>query len=140
MIEDVFYSEQLEDLIAQRYPFVMVDSIRVIEGTKVCLTTLVINPSNIFLDEDNYFTQEGILEHIAQSSAALLGCHNQNVSIGYIGEVCECQLSHLKPRVNDVIMTRISYITKVGNIHLVSAQSSTKTSQLVSCKMKLFMK
>ena len=82
--------EQLEmtSLIPQRPPFMMVDKILSCDDTDA-VTEFLVRQDNILLD-DNKLSSAGIVENMAQSCAARMGCvnlmHNNPIKLGFISD------------------------------------------------------
>ena len=90
-----YQGEDIKQLIPQREPFIMVDEIEVSDDTHA-VTALAVRSGNYFMLPDGTMSETGLIEHIAQSCSALMGClalGMENPPIGLIGEVkhFECQ-------------------------------------------------
>lgn len=110
------------ELIPQRPPFVMVDSLLYCD-LGVTRTQLEIREDNIFNDRGRLSTA-GICENIAQTCAARLGylslASGQAVKLGYIGAISNMQVTRT-PQTGDTIVTEINVLQEVFNITLVHA-------------------
>ena len=85
----LYTNEQIFQLIPQRPPIVMIDT--VLNATDTTITTsLTVTPDNIFI-RNSHLEEAGLIEHIAQSAAALAGIdsmrQHQMPKIGFVGEV-----------------------------------------------------
>ena len=104
-------------------------------------TKLTIASKNIFIEND-YLTECGIIEHIAQSAAARVGyiCKSEQkpISIGYIGAVSNFDCLRL-PRVSEILDTKIEIVQEVFNITLISANCFVGEEKIASCQMKIFL-
>jgi len=123
-------------LIPQRPPFVMVD--KVISCDKVYTETqTTVRPDNIFLD-DGELAEAGIIENMAQSCAARMGCvnmlRNEPIRIGYIGDMRDCEIFR-KPKCNEVLNTNIEILEEVFN--LTMAFVSTRIGDEVIAKARI---
>ena len=80
---------EMTSLIPQRPPFMMVDRILSCDDSDA-VTEFMVRQDNILLDE-NRLSSAGIVENMAQSCAARMGCvnllHNRPIKLGYIGEI-----------------------------------------------------
>ena len=89
----------ITSLIPQRPPFVMVDRVLSCDTTDA-VTEFAIREDNIFLD-DMKLSAAGIIENMAQSCAARMGCinrmHNESVKIGFIGDIRDCHIIRQPP-------------------------------------------
>jgi len=113
--------EPLKPHIPQQEPFVMVDYIINLSATS-CTTSLTIKPDNLLID-GTYFSEAGILEHIAQSAAAWNSEKNKKSSksqIGVIGSIRNCQIERL-PHIGETLQTTITTEVEVANKQVVHA-------------------
>lgn len=123
-------------LIPQRPPFVMVD--KVISCDKVYTETqTTVRPDNIFLD-DGMLAEAGIIENMAQSCAARMGCvnmlRNEPIRIGYIGDMRDCEI-YRRPKCDEVMSTQIEILEEVFN--LTMADVSTRIGDEVIAKARI---
>lgn len=120
----------------------MVDRYR-FEDESNCQSTLTIAEDNLFLDETGRMAMEGVLEHIAQTAAAHMGFQQKragrDICLGYIGDIKRCTVNNPMPTVGAILQTRITVISQVGDISLVSAQTETENGTVLSCRMKVAM-
>ena len=137
---NILYSgQQIYDLIPQRPPMVMIDTVLESDDHVIC-TALTIVEDNILVN-GAYLEEAGIIEHIAQTAAALAGyetiSHNLSPKLGYIGEVknFECLI---KPAIGDTIQTRLEIIAKIEEVTLVQAVTSLNEQAIATCQMKIF--
>ena len=118
---------------------VMVDTFLGMEGS-VSRTRFTVRADNIFVN-DGYFSECGIIEHIAQSAAARVGfiCVQKNmpIPIGYIGAVNDFKA--LAPVViGDTLETVVEVIQEVLGITLIQADCKVGGHMVATCKMKIF--
>jgi len=110
------------ELIPQRRPFVMVDSLTYCD-LSITRTQLEVRADNIFNDGGRLSTA-GICENIAQTCAARLGylslASGQPVKLGYIGAISNMQV-YRTPVTGETIVTEIKVLQEVFNITLVHA-------------------
>ncbi len=127
-------------LIPQRPPVVMVDAFYGIEEG-VSHSGLTILDSNIFC-AGGHLREPGIIEHIAQSAAARMGFifmqKNEPVPLGYIGSVDKLAI-HKLPELGSELRTRISIVQELGNLSLISAESTANGEPVAECRMKIFL-
>lgn len=130
----------IASLIPQRSPIQMVDRY-IFEDELNCRSELTINEDNLFLDESGYMSEEGVLEHIAQTSAAHIGylhrLAGKTISLGYIGDIKRCAVTGPMPAAGATLCTRVSVVSQVGNVTLVSAEAEVNDSLILSCRMKV---
>jgi len=110
------------ELIPQRPPFVMVDSL-IFCDLSITRTLLEVRADNIFNDWGRLSTA-GICENIAQTCAARLGylslASGQPVKLGYIGAISNMQV-YRTPVTGETVVTEINVLQEVFNITLVHA-------------------
>ena len=85
----VLEKEAVENLLPQKFPFVMVDRMFAYSETSL-ISGLNIKKDNIFVDQ-NTFLEAGLIEHMAQSVALHTGYQfflkNEIAPTGYIGSL-----------------------------------------------------
>ena len=110
------------ELIPQRPPFVMVDSL-IYCDLSITRTQLEVRADNIFNDGGRLSTA-GICENIAQTCAVRLGylslASGQSVKLGYIGAISNMQVFRT-PVTGETMVTEIKVLQEVFNITLVHA-------------------
>lgn len=130
----------IEKLIPQRAPIVMVDAFLGVEGED-SFSEFTIREDNIFVD-GGFMSECGLIEHIAQSAAARVGyvCEQKGVPVpvGFIGSVNKFFIERL-PEVGDRLETVISVIQKVFKISLVEAKVRVGDQVIAGCRMKIFL-
>ena len=106
--EAVMSGEDIFRLLSQRPPMLMVDSFYGIEGAKA-YCGLTIREDNVFC-LGGKFIEPGILEHAAQSVAAMAGYRNSlqgmPPELGVLGEVKSFRIYAL-PSVGNTLMTEV---------------------------------
>jgi len=132
--------EDILRLIPQRNPFVMVDEFEATDKT-VAQTVLYVRTDNFFLLPDGTLAETGLIEHIAQSAAALVGYQQTDMAqphIGLIGEVkhfeCLC-----RPETGHLIRTSIAFGFSIGNVTLVEGRCCIDGEEIAHAKLKIFM-
>lgn len=117
-----FSKYDILELLPQRRPFVMIDSLLYCDMA-VTRTSLEVRDDNIFND-GGHLSTAGICENIAQTCAARLGylslSSGQPVRLGFIGAISNMQMSRT-PRTGEVLVTEINVLQEVFNITLVHA-------------------
>lgn len=120
----LYKGEQIKDLIPQRFPIMMVDTMYDANETE-CISGLTIAQDNFFC-VDGYFLEPGLIEHIAQSASAHAGVKakmkNEETPVGYIGEVKKFKLGS-KPKVGSSLVTTIRIVSEVQNVSLIKAET-----------------
>lgn len=111
------------EILPQREPFVFVD--RLVHYDERETVTVFTVPEEHLLVADWYLTAPGILENMAQSSAARIGylCKfilHVPVRVGYIGAIRKFRVYRL-PAVGETLTTTILFREDVFGISLVDA-------------------
>ena len=133
--------EEIKRLIPQREPFIMLDEIEATDGTHA-VTSLAVRSGNYFMLSDGTISETGLIEHIAQSCSALMGCqaleqHLANPPVGLIGEVkrFECQR---RPQAGEKLYTTIEFGLVFGNVTIVTGESRVDDELIAKAQLKLF--
>jgi len=126
-------------LIPQRDPIIMIDKI-IGHSDKKTSTSLTIKETNIFVEED-IFQSSGLIEHIAQSSAARMGMQTAEEEnkplLGYIASIRNMMINRL-PKVGETILTEIIVTNQINNIIVVKGESKVENIVVSSCELKVF--
>ena len=129
----------IESLIPQRKPIIMIDKI-VSHSDQKTSTSLTIKETNIFV-EDYAFQSSGLIEHIAQSSAARMGIQTSKEGrkpiLGYIASIRNMMINRL-PKVGETILTEIIITNQINNIIVVKGESKVDSIVVSSCELKVF--
>lgn len=132
--------EDILNLIPQRPPILMLDGY-LFEDELHCQSELTVAEDNIFLGDDGRIAEEGILEHVAQTAAAHIGYlqrqEGEAVGLGYIGDIKRCTFSGLTPEAGDTLYTKLTVVSQVGGITMVSAETSADGRTILTCRMKV---
>ena len=143
---DVEHPSELElraidvhELLPQQEPFVMIGSLVHFDKLLI-ITEMEVRESNIFVD-DGYFSPSGLMENIAQTCAARIGFVNKyilkkGVQLGFIGAVRNFEVIE-RPRVGDVITTRVEVREEIFGMTLVDAVVTCGEKVLVKSEMKI---
>ena len=131
--------ENIQSLIPQRPPFVMID--KLLSVTETTTTTgFGIQAGNIFV-EHGVFKEPGLVENIAQTAAAMAGyvSHTENkpVLVGYIGAVNNLHIFAL-PKTGDELITEITIENQIFDVTLISGKITCNGQLIAQCKMKIF--
>lgn len=125
------------DIIPQRPPFVMIDTLLYADKEKA-RSTFYIQPDNLFV-ENGFFLEAGIIENIAQTCAAQIGYTNREcaVKIGVLGsiknlKIYQLPLSHQTIETN-IDITNVIFETTV----VVDVKVMCQDNLIASCEMKV---
>lgn len=129
--------EAVENLLPQKFPFVMVD--RLFSYSETELTSgLNIQNDNIFV-ENNTFLEAGLIEHMAQSVALHTGYQfflkNEIAPTGYIGSIKDIEIKKL-PKINDTIQSKITILQEFAGITLVDIVTFLNDEEIANGQMK----
>ena len=118
-----FNDIDVKAILPQREPFLFVD--RLVHYDERETVTEFTVPAEHLLVKDGYLTAPGILENMAQSSAARIGylCRyilHVPVRIGYIGAIRKFRV-HRLPEAGETLTTTIIFREDVFGISLVDA-------------------
>lgn len=129
----------IKSIIPQREPIIMIDNM-INHSEEVTTTSLTILSDNIFV-EDGFFQSSGLIEHIAQSSAARMGIQTAEKGreplLGYIASIKNMKIKRL-PKVGEIITTKIIITNQIGNIIVAQGKSKVKDAVIVNCELKVF--
>ena len=126
-------------LIPQRDPIIMIDKI-IGHSDKKTSTSLTIKETNIFVEED-VFQSSGLIEHIAQSSAARMGIQTtkkgKKPRLGYIASIKNMIINRL-PKIGETILTDIIKTNQINNIIVIKGESKVDNIVVSNCELKVF--
>lgn len=129
--------EAVENLLPQKFPFVMVDKMYSFTENSL-VSGLKIKNDNIFFD-DNFFLEAGLIEHMAQSVALHTGydffLKNEKAPTGYIGSIKEIKIKKL-PKINDTIQSTVTIIQEFAGITLVDIVTTLNNEEIANGQMK----
>jgi len=133
----VLEKEAVENLLPQKFPFVMVDKMYAYTETSL-VSGLKIQNDNIF-SSDSLFLEAGLIEHMAQSVALHTGYQfflkNEIAPTGYIGSIKEIEIKKL-PQINDTIQSTVTILQEFAGITLVDIVTTLNNEQIASGQMK----
>jgi predicted hotdog family 3-hydroxylacyl-ACP dehydratase len=125
-------------LIPQRPPFVMVDRVLSCDATDA-VTDFLIRPGNIFLD-DGMLSPAGMIENMAQSCAARMGCLNlmnhESVKIGFIGDIRNFE-TYRQPLLDETLTTHVHIIEDVFHLTLADVTMCVGDETIASARVKI---
>lgn len=128
----------ITSLIPQRPPFVMVDRVLSCDLSDA-VTEFAVREDNIFLD-DGLLSPAGIIENMAQSCAARMGCVNrmngEAIKIGFIGDIRNCEIIR-QPRCQEVLTTHVNIIEDVFNLTLANVTIHVGDEVIASARIKI---
>jgi predicted hotdog family 3-hydroxylacyl-ACP dehydratase len=129
--------ESVEDLLPQKFPFVMVDKMYAYSETSL-ISGLEIKDTHLFFDHTT-FLEAGLIEHMAQSvalhTAYQFFLKNEKAPTGYIGSIKEIEIKKL-PKLNDMIQSTVTILQEFAGITLVHIVTTLNDEVIASGQMK----
>ncbi|MFA6152838.1 MAG: hypothetical protein WC716_16055 [Chitinophagaceae bacterium] len=129
--------EEVAALLPQKSPFVMVDKMFSFSETGIH-TGLKIGTENI-LSGEHFFSEAGLIEHMAQSVALHTGyqffLRNEAAPVGYIGSIKEIEINAL-PKLNEEIETTVTILQEFMGITLVDISTKLNNIEIAKGQMK----
>ncbi len=129
--------EMVENLLPQKFPFVMVDAMHSYTETSL-VSGLKIEQDNIFV-KNNIFLETGLIEHMAQSVALHTGyqyfLRNETAPTGYIGSIKEIEIKKL-PQLNNTIQSEVTILQEFAGITLVNIVTTLNNEEIANGQMK----
>jgi predicted hotdog family 3-hydroxylacyl-ACP dehydratase len=133
----IFEQEFVENLLPQKFPFVMVDKMYSYTETSL-VSGLKIQSDNIFYHNGS-FVEAGLVEHMAQSVALHTGYQfylkQEPAPTGYIGSIKDIEIKEL-PKLDDEIQTTVSILQEFGGITLVDIVTKLNGVEIATGQMK----
>lgn len=133
----IFEKDFVEQLIPQKFPFVMIDKLFSYTETSV-VAGLEIKSENIFCDGSK-FLEPGLIEHMAQSVALHTGyqfyLRKEAVPTGYIGAISGIEIKEL-PKTGDHIQTTVTILQEFAGITMVNIVTTLDGKEIASGQMK----
>lgn len=140
MKKEISMDTDILSLIPQREPMVMISGL-LSEDENGVTTFLQLEENNIFIHE-GHFCENGLLENIAQSAAALNGYRalikGEPVKNGYIGGIKNLEIFAL-PETGLRLTTRIKETNNVMGASIIEGEVYCGEQLLARCEMKVFL-
>ncbi|WP_104734927.1 hypothetical protein [Hanstruepera ponticola] len=133
-----FPVQNITNLIPQKIPFVMVDSLLNFNSEKITSSFKILD-DNLFV-ENNLFLEPGLVENMAQTVALHTGydyfLKGEKAPTGYIGSIKTIIINKL-PKVDDVIRTEANILHEFMGVTMVSVSVfNAKNEEIASGEMK----
>ncbi|MBL4594313.1 MAG: hypothetical protein JKX68_10940 [Flavobacteriales bacterium] len=130
--------EKTADIIPQKVPFVMIDSLTSVNEDSF-ISSFIVNKENIFFKNEK-LQEPALIENIAQTVAAGFSYVGQQEGgepkIGFIGAISKLKI-HQLPSIGDEIITTVTQLHQFENIYLIKGKNYVGNSLLVECEMKI---
>jgi predicted hotdog family 3-hydroxylacyl-ACP dehydratase len=133
--------EGIKDLIPQRDPIMMVDTLYSASETEAT-TGLTVRDTNLFLD-NGFVSEAGIIEHIAQSASAFAGykarVKNEPAPTGFIAEIRKFNIILLPCKGNEM-RTHILQLSEALGVTLIQVETKVDDEIIAKGQMKIYIK
>lgn len=130
----------IKEIIPQRPPIIMVDRMLSCDETEA-LAEFTVREDNIFLD-DGMLSATGIMENMAQSCAARIGCYclinHEPIRIGVIGEIRNGEIIRL-PKCGETLHTKIYVKGTALNVSLFEVNVFINEEIIAKARIKVAM-
>lgn len=113
---------------------------RIVDFEFSCTKTSFAVTSDCIFVENGRLTPDGIVENVAQTCAARMGCinflHHESVKLGFIGSVRDMNF-HRLPLIGETLTTSIVVREEVFRMTLVDAEVRTGHEVIATAEMKI---
>ncbi|MET0760331.1 MAG: hypothetical protein ABWZ56_07915 [Flavobacterium sp.] len=127
----------VENLIPQKFPFVMVDKLLMFSENEIT-AGLTVPENNIFV-KDGIFQEAGLIEHMAQSVALYTGYQyflkREPAPTGYIGAIKTIEILQL-PKLGEEIETTVTVLHEFMGVTLVDIAVKLNDTEIACSQMK----
>jgi len=127
----------VNDLIPQKWPFVMVDKLHHFSENEI-VSGLTVTEENLFYFSDE-FQEPGLIENMAQTVAMHKGytyyLKNEAAPVGYIGAIKKAEIFVL-PKLGDELVTTVNILHDIMGVTLVKAQIECGNILIASSEIK----
>ena len=132
--EPILELERILQLIPQKPPFVMVDSL--LEYTEKTGTTAFTIPEDNILVEEGIFSEPGLIEHMAQSMSLWRGYQGFTSGLdkpktGFIGAIKAVEIIEL-PKAGSKLITYVEILQEFLNVTSVGARTEDENGNLLA--------
>lgn len=130
----------IESLIPQRPPFVLVDKLLSCDQHKTTSSFMV--RADHVLCEEGRLLEAGLIENIAQTAAARMGylskAEGQPVKTGYIGSIKNLVV-HFRPGLNEQLTTEVEMAGEYMGFSLIRGSVHVDDALAAACEMRIFL-
>ena len=132
--EPILDPQRIIQLIPQKPPFVMVDSL--FEYTALTGKTGFVIPEDNILVEDGFFSEAGLIEHMAQSMSLHRGYQGflsglDKPKTGFIGAIKTIEIKSL-PKASTKLVTNVEILKEIMGVTLVVAETLDENGEVVA--------
>ncbi len=136
----MFGRDQIEKLIPQRAPMMMVDGLLSSDELST-ISSLTILDSNLFV-QNGFLQEPGIMENMAQTAALRAGYHAQlegkEPSVGFIGAIKRLHIEQL-PKINQQLVTQIDLVNELMGAMIVHATTRVDGQIIAEADLSIFL-
>lgn len=133
----IFDKDFVENLIPQKFPFVMVDKLLMFSENEITAGFTV--PENNIFVKDGIFQEAGLIEHMAQSVALYTGYEyflkQEPAPTGYIGAIKTIEILQL-PKLGQEIETTVTILHEFMGVTLVDIVVKLNDTEIARSQMK----
>jgi predicted hotdog family 3-hydroxylacyl-ACP dehydratase len=130
-------SEFIIELIPQKNPFVMVDTLHHFSEHKI-VSGLTVKSENLFC-VDALFLEPGLIENMAQTVAMHKGytyyLKNEPAPVGYIGAIKKAEIFEL-PKLGSELITTVTILHDIMGVTLVEAKVECGDTLIATSEIK----
>ena len=132
--EPILELDRILQLIPQKPPFVMVDSL--LEYNDKMGTTGFTIPTDNILVENGIFSEPGLIEHMAQSMSLWRGYQGflsglDKPKTGFIGSIKAVEIMEL-PKSGSKLITHVEILHEIMNVTSVGARTLDENGKLIA--------
>lgn len=135
-----YLGKDIERLIPQRPPFMMVDGFEPLSDDSAT-AALSVDRNNYFVILGDELSESGIIEHQAQSVSAMAGykaAGSDSPPVGIIGEVKHFECLR-RPRVGERLVTTVQMGMTFGNVTMARCETAVDGETVARINIKVFM-
>ena len=132
---------EAQSYLPQRPPFLMVGEL--ISATETLTQTTFTIPSDNIFASSGFFTEEGLIENMAQTAGAgtsyLAVTAGKPAPMGYIAALKNVSVTRL-PAVNETITTNAIFVQNLMGFHIIQAHVVAGEEEIANCEFRIFLK
>lgn len=133
--------ENIGAVLPQKPPFVMIGRLLYADES-ITRTSFLIKQDNVLMEND-FLSEAGLMENIAQTAAAGAGylnsLKNSPPFLGYIGAVKNLEITGLA-KINSELITEVKIETRIFDATVISGRVWCEGKLIAACEMKIFVR
>lgn len=130
--------DEICQLIPQREPFILVDSILEFTENKI-VGGFTITADHILVNKEGQLIEAGIIEHFAQTIALFQGydyfLKNQPAPVGYIGSIKNIEIFEL-PEIGKQLITHVDILNQMLGVTMVKGEVTVDGKVIAKGEMR----